>query len=709
MHKTLAALLVSVSLITVLSGCEQFDKPDLEAMIAKGAQYDVRILRDTWGVPHVFGKTDADVGYGIAFAHCEDDFETIQDFFTTTRSRRSYTQGVKEAPIDFMVQILRVRDFVDEKYETDLSPEVRALCEAAADGLNHYAALHPGKMAPGVYPATGKDLVAGFTLVSPMFFGLDNVVKRLFGDSRPGEVSVKTAMADLSGYLTQGLHLGSNTFSVGPDRSADGKTRININSHQPLTGPLAWYEAHLHSEEGWDCAGGMFPGAPVILHGHNRNLGWAHTVNRPDLVDVYKLEINPDDLNQYKFDGEWRNLDVREIAVKVRIFGPLRWTIKRDGLWSVHGPVIRQKHGTYAIRYGGMGEIHQVEQWYRMNKADNLDEWMDAVRLQGLASFNIGYADKEGNIGYVYNARFPIRAEGYDWTKILPGNTSETLWTEYLPFDKLPRVLNPPSGFVQNCNSSPFNTTIGEGNPNPDDFSPTLGIEPLMTNRAVRALELLGADESITEEEFYAYKYDTAYSKNHPVADMIKEILDTTQSDDPVVVEALDAIRSWDLNTNKENTSAAISVLVLEPMVRAMYFDRKRPDLAKLLTKNAHALKDAFGKVAVPWAEVNRLRRGDRDVALAGGPDCLRAVYGSMGNDGRIVAHSGDCYVLIAAFDENGVTSRSIHQFGSATLDASSPHYADQMPLFAEFEMKPVWMDEADIRANLEREYRPGE
>ena len=709
MSRQYGLLIVGVVLVAGLAGCPKMNEAEVAACIAAAGKYDVKILRDTWGVPHVFGKTDADTAYGLGYAHSEDDFATIQEVLLATRGMLASVKGMSSAPIDYMAHMMRAREVVDEKYETDISPEVRAVCEAYADGVNHYAALHLDEAVRNLFPVTGKDVVVEFVIVSPMFFGLDSTVKGLFEDKRQEEVTVKKAATATAQSPAKRVPMGSNTFAVGPRRSADGKTRININSHQPLTGPVAWYEAHLHSEEGWDCVGGLFPGSPIILHGHNRHLGWAHTVNRPDLVDIYVLDINPENPNQYKFDGEWRDLEVGTVKLKVRVFGPLRWTVERELLWSVHGPVVRRPHGTYAIRYGGMGEIRQVEQWYRMNKAKNFDEWMDAVRIRGLSSFNIGYADREGNIYYAYNARLPIRAEGYDWKKYLPGDISETLWTEYLPFEKLPQVLNPPSGFIQNCNNCPFHTTTGEGNPNPDDYSDALGIETLMTNRALRALELLGGDESITEEEFYAYKFDVAYSEKSPIPGVRQAILDATPADDPVVKEALDVFRAWDLRTDKGNTGAAIAITTLEPIVRAVYFDREPPDYVKTFTKNAHKLHEAFGRIDVPWAEVNRLRRGGLDLGLSGGPDTLRAAYGHMGEDGRLWVHSGDCYILIATFDENGVTSQSIHQFGAATLDETSQHYADQMPLFVECKMKPVWLDEADIRANLEREYRPGE
>ncbi len=484
---------------------------------------------------------------------------------------------------------------------------------------------------------------------------------------------------------------------------------MNLNSHQPWTGPVAWYEAHLHSNEGLDIVGGVFPGSPVVLHGHNRDLGWAHTVNHPDLADVYDLEMNPDNPNQYKFDGKWRDLERGNAKITVRLWMGFKWTFNRELLWSVHGPAIRTKRGVYAVRYAGMDCLRQVEQWYRMGKARDFDEWLAAVRERAVPSFNIGYADKAGNIYYLYNALFPKRKEGYDWKGHVPGNTSDSLWTEYEPFEKLPQVKNPVSGFIQNCNSTPFQTTIGPENPKPEDFPPAYGIETGMTNRACRALELYGGDNSITAEAFLKYKFDIEYSRKSQVNELVQQILAMPVPDDPVVREALELLKAWDFRTDEKNRSAAIAVLTLEPVIRASMSDQALPDLMKTLQEKAHLLKDKYGKLDVEWGILNRMKRGDKvDIPLCGGPDCLHAVYGKL-EDGHLIGNAGDCYVLVAEWDKEGrVSSKSLHQFGSATTDENSPHFSDQTELFRDCKMKEVWMDERDIRANLEKEYRPG-
>jgi penicillin amidase/acyl-homoserine-lactone acylase len=588
-----------------------------------------------------------------------------------------------------------VRESVDARYEKDLSPATRALCEAYADGVNRYAARHPDAALAPLYPVRGKDVAAGFMHKMPLFFGIDRVLRDLLEPGSPSPAPTPT---------------GSNTLAVAPRLSADGFTRLAINSHQPWDGPVAWYEAHLKSGEGWDMVGGLFPGAPVVLHGHNRDLGWAHTVNKPDVLDVYDMETSNDHPNQYRFDGAWRDLEVRDAAIDVKLLGPLHWTFHREVLWSVYGPVVRSQRGTFAIRFSNMGDVRPVEQWYRMNRAHSFEEWLDAMRMGALPMMNCGYADRRGNIAYLYNARLPLRAEGYDWRGHVPGNTSRTLWTQYLPFERLPLVKNPPSGFVQNCNGTPFRTTTGKGNPDPADYPASLGIETSLTNRGLRALELFGADSSITREQFDAYKFDVGYSRTSAVARRLDQLLRARGSDDPLLREAFTVLQAWDLRASADSPQAALAILTLQPADDNDGAEIPTASLVARLARAARELKQHFGRIDVRWSEVNRLRRGSLDVGLGGAPDVLHAVYGTLGDDGRLVGHSGDSYVLLAEWDPQGrVGSRSIHQYGTATRNTRSRHFADQAPLFARCELKPVWLDEPEIRQHLEADYAPGE
>lgn len=694
-----------------------------------GEKYDVRILRDSFGVPHVYGKTDADVAFGLAYAHAEDDFLTIQQSLMTSRGRSALidvqgprlvnglasaiglgkvfaVEGADPAITDYLVQLLKVRARLDAGYESQIPEATRRVLDAYADGINLYAAQHPGNVVAGFSAVTGRDIAAGFVFFTPLFFGLERHIRDLFEPTRQYELST-------------GEGGGSNAMAVAPRRSADGATRLLINSHQPYTGPLAWYEVRLKSEEGWDMAGGAFPGSPFILHGFGPKLGWANTVNSPDLTDVYVLTLNPDNPNQYKFDGAWKNFERSEAEIQLRIAGPIAIRVTRDVLHSVHGPVVERPHGAYAIRYTSHDRINQAHAYYALNKAQNWAEFEAALRLQAIPSQNYTYADATGRIAYIYNAVFPARDAAYDWQKYLPGDTSRALWNYYLPFDATPRVIDPPSGYVFNANNQPFTASAPDDDPKREAFSPTLGIETRATNRGLRLAELLGADSSITREEFRAIKFDKSYSKNSALAALIADLagadptLDVAaRSDDQALMrQAQEILGGYDMTTNVESRGAALAIMTALPAVAPTYAGKPQRDALPFLRQAIETLTKNFGRVDPTWGEVNRFRRGAIDEGVSGGPDVLRAIESGLepGPDGKFEANKGDTLVYFVEWDAQGkVSAQSIHQFGSATLDAASPHYADQAPLYLREEMKPVWLDEAEVRQHLEREYRPG-
>jgi penicillin amidase/acyl-homoserine-lactone acylase len=690
------ALVVVLGLggIIVADRMAQPSPPDPATLIAKAANYRVHIVRDNFGVPHVFGHSDADVGFGIGFAHSEDDFATIQDVALATRGTLAATEGIGAATTDYLVHLMRVWETVNARYEKDLPPDVRRVVEAYADGVNYYGALHPDKVKPGFLPLTGKDVVAGFVFKTPFFYGLDNTLKQITAEPKPAAK----------------LPIGSNGLAVAPSRSADGATRLLVNSHQPYVGPVSWYEAVLQSDEGWHVAGGFFPGSPFMLHGHNEHLGWANTVNNPDLADVYRLTLNPANENQYLLDGKWRDFETHDAAIRVKLFGPLIWTVHRAVLFSAHGPVLKTDHGTFAIRYAGMDEVRQVLEYYRLNKARDRDEWLAALRLQATPSINYVYADEKGNIGYVYNGQFPVRKPGVDWKGVLPGDRSDLIWHSYVPFDKIPQVWNPKSGFVFNSNNTPFQATGPGDNLKPSDFPDWMGIQTNMTNRAYRAEETFGADTHITADAFAKYKFDLAYSVRSDVAREIAEVTAINPGADKDLAQAQSILAHWDRRTDIHNRGAALGVLMGMRVAPEEDGGPRKMEPLPALREAMDVLKTHFGRLDPEWGQVNRFRRGHYDLPIDGGPDVYRAVYGKPQDDGTLTAVDGDTFIMFVTWDKNGkLSSRSIHQFGSATLDKSSKHYDDQVPLFVAMKLKPVLFTADQLKGHMEADYKPGE
>ncbi len=688
--------LAAVALL-VLDAPNQPPRFDRDAALQRAKAYDVRIRRDEFGVPHIKGERDADVAFGIAYAHSEDDFQTIATTVLATRGTLAARDGAKGAVTDYLTQLMRIWPAVQAAYDQQPA-DLRAVLEAYADGLNLYGARHPEKVTPGLLPVTGRDIAAGFAFKTPFFYGLDKTLGQLLAPSAPKKKVVP---------------VGSNGVAIAPLRNVDGATRLLVNSHQPYSGPVAWYEAVLESGQGWHVAGGFFPGSPFMLHGHNAHLGWANTVNSPDLIDVYKLVLNPANPMQYRLDGQWRNLKTGTAAVRVKLWGPFYWTVKKPLLWSEHGPVLQTDHGTFAIRYAGHDEGRQALQYYRLDKAANLAEWRSAMGLQLLPSINYLYADEVGNIGYVYNGQFPERKEGVDWSGILPGDRSDLIWTRYIPFDKTPQIWNPRCGLVFNSNNTPFKATAcADDGFNPKLYSKTLGLQTNMTNRAWRALENFGSDPHITDESFRRYKFDLTYSTSSKEFAIVQRLISLDPAGDADLTAAQKVLKAWDRRMDVHNRSAALVSLVTLPILAADTDSSSPPEdsaaLKVRLKAAATTLKDHFGRLDPEWGQLNRMRRGKLDLAIDGGADTYRSVWGMPQKDGTLTGVAGDTLIMFVTWDRAGhLTSDSIHQFGSATLDASSPHYADQTPLFVAMKTKRVLFTEAQLAGHIRQDYRP--
>ncbi|QYJ07986.1 penicillin acylase family protein [Qipengyuania flava] len=689
--------------------------------------YTAEIIRDEFGVPHIYGERDRDVAYGVAIAHAEDDFSTLQDVIAMARGRYGAIAGQDGAAIDYVYHLLDARGTAESEYPK-LPADTQALFEAYATGLNDYAAQHPGELKLGnLFPVEGKDVAAGFALRQPFFFGLNGVIeplvtggdlRREFGPDIPGfprEGSSDTALQPAedaaedaekeslaySPFGRDGAHNGSNAFAVTPERSG-GPTTLISNSHQPLRGGVAWYEFSVESEEGWHFTGANFPGSPFPFLGHNRTLGWTNTVNMPDMVDVYELELDESG-TRYRFADEWRDLETRTVTLPVR-FGPVVLPIRREIHRSVHGPVIKNDKGAFAFRYGGIGNLGQLDAYYRLNKATNLEEWEAVLSRMDIPSTNFIYADAEGNIAYVYNAAIPDRPEGANWRGVLDGSDPALLTDGPVEYEELPRYVNPASGWLYNANNTPF-TAAGEGSDlAPEDFAPELGVELKQTNRSRMAWKLLSEAGQLDRAALERVKYDTGYMRAGYIADLWDGLEALDLSERPDLAPARDLLIEWDFTADNIGPADSLALLIIREFMSCRYQNKGCPTVLEELEKAVTHLDTHFGRLDVPMSELLRLRQGDVDLPLDGGSDTLRAsTLWHVHDDGRLALRHGDSFIQwVEWMPGERVTSRSIQPFGAATTRPRSPHYTDQMQLFVEKRLKPVHFWREDVLANAQ-------
>jgi acyl-homoserine-lactone acylase len=649
----------------------------------------VTIARDQWGVPHIFAKTDPEAAYGLAWAHAEDDFKTIQQTALAGKGMLARHLGKGGAPIDYVVGLLKTKETAEEKLHT-LSPEFKALAQGYIDGLNAYAKTYPEEvLVKNSFPLAMNDYLSSILLSLSVISGADDVLSSIINRTIDKSTAPK----------------GSNAFAIAPWKTTDGSAFLNVNSHQPLEGPVAWYEAHLHSEEGWNMLGGLFPGGCVIFHGTNENLGWAHTVNHQDKIVVYKLETKG---RKYRFDGEWKNLEKKRIKLKVKL-GFLTLPIGKRAYWSVYGPTLKTKNGFYSIRMGANQDVRGIEQWYQMNKASNFTEFYRAMEMVAIPGFNTVYADKNDTIFYVSNGKIPIRKKGYDWQGVLPGNTSETLWTDYHPLKDLPQYLNPKSGYLFNTNNTVFHASGAEDNLDPDSIDPTMGYPLKDNNRSTRFVELIEQYKKLNYEDFKRIKYDAQYpSKFHFTMD-INALESMSPADYPEIQNELEMIQKWDRKAEVSSKEATFFAYFL-------YAINERFEKNDILTKDqiAEVFKSVktqmianFGSTQVQLGDAQKLVRGNKEFPLWGLPDVLRAMYTTPYENGKRKGIAGESYIQLVRYKKGELPEiESVINYG-ASNHPESPHYTDQAQLFIDLKLKPMTLDKATVLETAKKVYSP--
>jgi acyl-homoserine-lactone acylase len=655
----------------------------------------IDIIRDKYGVPHIFGKTDPEVAYGLAWAHAEDDFTTIQQSLLAGKAMLAQYQGKKGASIDYIVHLLRIPELVEERYESDLAPDFKKLLEGYSAGLNAFAAKHPKEvLLKKIFPVTPKDMVQYSVLQLCVLSGADKALAAIFGGTVPL----------LENYKTQ----GSNAFAFNSNKTTDGNVYLAINAHQPLEGPVAFYEAHLSSEEGWNILGANFPGAPSILHGVNEHLGWAHTVNEPDKLDVYQLEINPENKTQYKFDGKWEILEEKVAHLKVKLAG-LKINIKKKAYWSKYGPTIITDRGTFSIRMPAQMDIRGLEQWYRFNKAKNFTEFKAAVNMKAIPGYNIVYADKYDTIYYISNGRIPIRDKNYNWKATLPGNTSATLWNQLHPIEALPQVLQPKSGFVYNTNHSPFHSTEGPENPIIKDI--TMGYETLENNRSKRFEEMLKPLNKVSYEDFKRIKFSRQFPSNFYFPYNIDTLFMLDENKYTDIADLILNLKSWNKIADAESIGAGTFFMITHAVYdnRAIYLKQKtitQDQAVEIIRAAKSKMMTHFNRTNLQLGDIQKLVRGNVVLPLPGLPDVLAPMYSLPYKEGMYKGNQGDAYIEMVRFTKNGPIIESLNVYG-ASARKDSPHYTDQMEMYVKQQTKKMTLDKATVYKEAVKKYNP--
>ena len=659
---------------------------------------NIDIVRDEYGIPHIYAQTDAEVAYGLAWANAEDDFTTIQEAYLAGNAMLSNYIGLKGAAADFITQFIGSKNLIEEKIGT-ISEDYMAVVEGYSQGLNAYASNNPDKVLyKKLFPITPKKML----MYSQLQLFISNE-----GAYWAGRILNNDTQDD---FLDQNL-TGSNVIAMNSSKTSSGETFLAINTHQPLEGPTSWYEVHLNSEEGTNIIGTMYPGTPNILIGVNQYLGWSHTVNYPDKTDVFKLRMK--NKRKYIVDEEEYELEKLKAKITIKVLGiPIK--INRKYFKSIYGPTLKNKSGYYSIRTPSLFHIRALEQWWRMGKSKNFSEFYNNLKMKELPGFNIGYADKYDTIFYMSNGIIPKRAEGYNWKGIVPGDTKKTLWTEYHNIEDLPQVIQPESGFIYNANHSPFKSTSADENPNEKNYNENMGYETYDNNRSTRLIELIESYDKVSYDDFKDIKYDNSFPSKFNYNFMDISIIETLKLQaENDLFELLDIIQKWDRKTDIDSQGAGIYGVLYYQLVRNYRNEIQKNNktvskeilLSALADTKAYIINN-FGSIRITLGVFQKLVRGDKELPIWGLPDVITAMSSRPYKDGKHKVTQGESYIGLVRFNENGPILESIISFGNSD-NPDSDHYTDQMEKYSKFQTKKMTFDKNIIYSEAKEIYNP--
>jgi acyl-homoserine lactone acylase PvdQ len=670
----------------------------LSALAVEGGE-TVTILRDRWGVPHVFGESEAGAAYGHGFAQAEDRLHDLLANYAMARGESARLHGPERIEQDLVARMARHSALARSRYG-ELAPRTRRVIEYFVAGVRAFEREHPEAVPEWAVPPEPHDVVALYRAVAWQW---------PWGQAR----------GDLGGQgsqITDGR--GSNQWVVAPSRSAESAAIALIDPHLAWEPETRFYEAHVHGG-GLDVFGFSILGTPLPALGHTDTFALALTTGGPDCADVYEVQLDPENPRRYRWDGSFRPIEVETVAIEVRTQDGPR-VERREIERTHHGPVLkREGDRVWAVRTAYDEEIGLVEQWHRMLRARDLGDFRDALRMNQALPQNLMYADVRGNTYYVRAGRVPVRPPGFRWDRPVADGTGASEWRGVHRLEELVQLLNPAGGYMQNCNVAPdamlrvsplaagaypdyvFNATPGRSN-----------------ERGRRAIELLEAASPLTVAEALRIAVDTHVEGAERWQSAVASAFGDRGPEDARHA-AVRLLLGWDRRLDADSRAGVLYRFFMQEVRRegsgvdvagieagATPDETQRAALLATLARAAKEVEARYGRIDPTWGDVHRGRRGDRSWPLAGlrgdGISTLRSIrYGPPDARGVHAAVGGQLCPTVVLLREGRVTSWSAPPFGQSDHPGSE-HFTDQGErLFAEGRLKPTWYRREELRPHV--------
>jgi acyl-homoserine-lactone acylase len=717
--------------IALLLICHTVSQGQAELKRLKERAQKVTIIRDNWGIPHIYAKTDADVVFGLLYAQCEDDFARVEWNYITALGRTAEVEGESELYTD-----LRSRLYGDtiraKKLYSESKPAMKKLMDAFADGVNYYLATHPN-----VKP----QLLTQFKPWYPLLFSEGSIG----GDLTNISVSELKAFYENTRVppteITEPVEpKGSNGFAVAPSKTESGHALLLINPH---TSFYFRSEVQCVSDEGLNVYGAVTWGQFFVYQGFNTNCGWMHTSTFADGVDEFLETVShKGDKYYYQHDGKWKELKKRSIAVSYKTDGGMK---RKDFIVydSHHGPVIADVNGKWKTISMMDDPLHALEQSYMRTKATGYDSYKKVMELNGNSSNNTVFADSKGNIAYWHGNFVPKRDPSVNWNLPVDGSLASNDWKGLHGINEIVQLKNPANGWIQNCNSTPF-TAAAESSPKKENY-PTYMAPDGQNYRAVNADRVLKREDKFTLDKLIAAAYDPALAAFEKLVPALLVAFDNVQDSTTKqkLKEPMAVIKNWNkqYGTGSVGTALAISwarklqnITKIDPkesanhkgdqvfLIDMMIVKTSGEEKLKAMSDAIDELTRDYGKWNVTWGEMNRFQRltGKIDetfddsrpsIPVASAP----SLYGSLAafgsrtypNTKKYYGGVGNSFVAVVEFGPR-IKAKSVVTGGSSS-DPSSKHFTDQALMYTEGKFKDVLFYKEDVMKHAEKTYHPGE
>jgi len=718
-----------IAFLIVLTSCKQQPQTEVEKWEEQAKH--IEIIRDDFGVPHIYGKTDADAVFGLLYAQCEDDFNRVEQNYIWATGRLAEVEGEEALYSDLRAKLFMTE--VEAKANYEKSPGwLKALCDAFADGVNYYLHTHPE-----VKPR----LLQRFEPWMPMYFSEGSI---------GGDIE-RISNQKIKAFYESGMELpememlqeqketemeepkGSNGIAISGDLTQSGNAMLLINPH------TSFYfrgEVHVVSEEGLNAYGAVTWGQFFVYQGFNEKTGWMHTSTYTDVMDEFKETIVQNEGNLfYQYGEELRPIDSTSVVLKYKTQDGLK-----DKVFPIyrthHGPITHAVEGQWAASAMMWEPVKALEQSFVRTKKDGYKGFREMMDIRTNSSNNTVYADAEGNIAYFHGNFVPKRDTIFNYSEPVDGSNPKTDWQGLHDVDENILVLNPENGWIQNCNSTPYTSAL-EFSPKREDY-PYYMSRDQENFRGIHAIELLKDRSGYTLDSLIQLGHDSYLPAFKALIPGLIKAYNSYNDKNPKLREAIEVLSEWDYRTSKESVAMTLAHYYgtryyqvgeypegLIPMERVKFWGSESPigERLRIFEEVVDKLTADFGTWQMPWGEVNRYQRLNSDIrqpfddtkpsipiGFASGRWGALAAYGARyTNKGakKMYGTRGNSFVAAVEFGEK-VKAKTILA-GGQSGDSNSPHFNDQIQMYADVEWKDAAYYREDVLKRAQKSYQPGE